>query len=292
MTNFYESYDDVFRIAGSVDKMNRTKWPVAAKEKIDEADNGDGGDIPGDGWVGDGFFQSPACAYWDYGPLAWKVVSCNWSFKQQTSEQQRLEYYEVSVTFQRSRMDSFDSKTMQVLGWPDEWVIRGNSTYDDGTPIMFPQNLDVDYFRLIPSHFPKIVSSGFREKYYAEETDDDGNIPYLGMRNITTDVVYYGCDGEPIEPDKIPTDPDQPTDGPCVQFPRKEPTTEEMPLDHIGRQVPPDTKGVIIIPWMEDVEPIDFVELFGAGPPYAPKKGPLTKEEPEDEEPENKEMPL
>ncbi|MGI9458858.1 MAG: hypothetical protein ACR2NF_02575 [Pirellulales bacterium] len=236
MTNFYESYDDVSKIGESVDKMNKSLWPVGSEVKV-------------------------------YGPLAWKIVSFNWSFKQQTSEQQRLEYYEVSVTLQRSTLELFNENTMQILGWPDDWTAP-NGNGPDGKPTLKPVN------NRIPSHFPKIVSAGFREKYYKDP--EIGVIPvFVGLRDITTDVVYYGCDGSPIDPDKIPTDPGQDPDGPCDQFPRKEPTTEEMPLDLIGRQVPPDTEGVMVIPWMEDIEPVDFVDLFGNGPPYAPKKGPL-----------------
>lgn len=236
MTNFYSSYDDVAKIGRNVDKMNSTTWPVGEDDAT-------------------------------YGPLAWKIMSFNWSFKQQASEQQRLEYYEVSVTLQRSTLDAFDDDHMQLIGWPTN-LIEANGQDALGKPKFRPKN------NRFPAHLPQIASAGFREKYY--KTPEFGTIPVLvGLRDITTDVVYYGCDGEPIDTDKIPTDPEQEPDGPCTQYPRKEPTTEEMPLDLLGRAVPPDTKGSIIIPWMEDIEPVDFTTLFGNGPPYAPKQGPL-----------------
>ena len=62
MHNYYSDWNSVRRIMQSVDKMNSATWPLDAPESI-------------------------------YGRLAWKIISCNWSFKQQVSDQQRLEYY-------------------------------------------------------------------------------------------------------------------------------------------------------------------------------------------------------
>ena len=228
MTNSYASWDDVAKIGRCVDKMNSTTWPVGTEETT-------------------------------YGPLAWKIMSFNWSFKQQTSEQQRLEYYDVSVTLQRVTLNAFDSDHMKLIGWPDALVNK-----DANGKVTGPKG------NRFPAHLPQISNTGFREKYY--KPDAVGQPVLAGLRDITTDIVYYNCDGEEIDP---PNDPDEDENSPCVKFPRKEPTTEEMPLDLLGRAVPPDTKGSIIIPWMEDITPIDFTELFGNGPPYAPKKGPL-----------------
>ena len=55
-------------------------------------------------------------------------------------------------------------------------------------------------------------------------------------------------------------------------------TTEEMPLDKSGKSLDPDdidAKAAIIVPWTEQKDPVSFTSLFGNGPPYAPKKGPL-----------------
>ena len=208
LTNYYTSWDDVANIGLNVDKMNGEAWPTSATNTA-------------------------------YGPLAWKIVSYNWSFKQQSSEQQRLEYYEVQVTFKRSIL----------------WK------YKDGTHILqgFPPDIqaEIEARRIgIPATLPMIASAGFQER--------DGN----DLSAISVGVKYYDCAGKPVPP---PNDPDQPENSPCVQWPVKEPTTEEMPLDKDGKACPPDTEGAIIVPWTEEYPLADFTTLFGNGPPYKPK---------------------
>ena len=222
MTNFYASYDDVSTIGRNVDLLNSKPWPEGEENQ-------------------------------KYGQLAWKIVSFNWSFKQQASEQQRLEYYEVSVTLQRNTLYKY-ADGMILQGWPP--LLKALAEAGEIG---------------IPSQLPRIASAGFQESYYQD--DALGKPALQGVRAITTDVQYYDCDGKEMDP---PVDPDQKPNSPCVTYPRKEPTTEEMPLDKLGRKVPPNTPSAIIVPWMEDPEYLaDFTELFGNGPPYAPKQGPL-----------------
>jgi hypothetical protein len=63
-----------------------------------------------------------------------------------------------------------------------------------------------------------------------------------------------------------------------LQYPASEDTTEEFPLDIFGEAIQKDdidAKAAIIVPWTEQKNPTSFASLFGNGPPYAPKKGPL-----------------
>ena len=208
LTNYYTSWDDVANIGLNIDRMNGEAWPASATNTA-------------------------------YGPLAWKIVSYNWSFKQQSSEQQRLEYYEVQVTFKRSILWKYVAGRHILQGFPGpvENNIKAGLTG-------------------IPATLPMIASAGFQEL--------DGN----DLSAIAVDVKYYDCAGKPVDP---PNDPSQPPNSPCVQWPVKESTTEEMPLDKDGKACPPDTEGAIIVPWTEEYPLADFTTLFGGGPPYKPK---------------------
>jgi hypothetical protein len=212
LTNYYSDWEDVKRIAERVDVRNLLTWPKNAAANL-------------------------------YGPLAWKIVGFNWSFKQQSSGQQRLEYYEVQVTFKRDIL----------------W------RYIDGTHILqgFPAAVEADIKANkvgIPSSIPMIASAGFQEKDKNNE-----------LSAIPVNIKYFDCDGKPVDPSKIPTDPGQDPDGPCAAYPRKEPTTEEMPLDKDGKACPPNTAGAIIVPWTEEYPLSDFNIIFGDGPPFKPK---------------------
>jgi hypothetical protein len=208
MTNYYTSWNDVSNIGLIVDRMNGESWPKNATNTA-------------------------------YGPLAWKIVGFNWSFKQQSSGQQRLEYYEVQVTFKRSILWKYMDGVHILQGFPPavEDKIKAGTVG-------------------IPATLPMIASAGFQER--------DGN----DLSAISVDVKYYDCAGQPVDP---PNDPDQPPNSPCVQWPVKEPTTEEMPLDKDGKACPPDTPGAIIVPWTEEYPLVDFIKVFGDGPPYKPK---------------------
>ncbi len=209
MTNFYADWGSVQKIASCVDCMNSDTWPVGSDAKI-------------------------------YGYWAWKIMSCNWSFKQQVSGQQRLEYYEVQVTLQRKDLEVRDFNVHDVQGWPQGLNNRN----------------------IMPGWIPRIVSAGFQEK---------GTVP--GTREaIKIPVVYRDCEGNKLDPSKFPDNEN------CLQYPAEENTTEEMPLDITGRSIDPDdidTKAAIIVPWTEQKDPVAFTDLFGNGPPYAPKRGPL-----------------
>jgi hypothetical protein len=209
MTNYYGDWGSVQKIASSVDCMNSDTWPVGSDATI-------------------------------YGYWAWKIMSCNWSFKQQSSEQTRLEYYEVTVTLQRKDLEARDFDVHDVQGWPQGLNNRS----------------------ILPGWFPRIVSAGFQEKGKDPGTRQAIQIP----------IVYKDCDDNVLDPSKFPDNEN------CLQYPASENTTEEMPLDITGRSIPPDdetAKAAIIVPWTEQKEPISFASLFGNGPPYAPKKGPL-----------------
>ena len=212
LTNYYTSWDDVANIGLNVDRMNGEAWPTSATNTA-------------------------------YGPLAWKIVGYNWSFKQQTSDQQRLEYYEVQVTFKRSIL----------------WKYKDGIHILQGFPPAIENNIKAGTVG-IPATLPMIASAGF------QEIGDDGE-----LSSINVNIKYFNCQGDPVDPANIPTDPDQDPDGPCAAFPRKEPTTEEMPLDKDGKACPPDTPGTIIVPWTEEYPLADFTKLFGNGPPYKPK---------------------
>ena len=212
LTNYYTSWDDVANIGLNVDRMNGEVWPTSATNTA-------------------------------YGPLAWKIVGYNWSFKQQTSDQQRLEYYEVQVTFKRSIL----------------WKYKDGIHILQGFPAAVENNIKAGTVG-IPATLPMIASAGF------QELDDDGE-----LSAIQVNVKYFDCQGDPVDPVNIPTDPDQDPGGPCAAFPRKEPSTEETPLDKDGKACPPDTPGAIIVPWTEEYPLADFTKLFGNGPPYAPK---------------------
>jgi hypothetical protein len=208
MTNYYGDWASVQKIASSVDCMNDDTWPVGS--------------------------DAAAYGYW-----AWKIMACNWSFKQQSSEQTRLEYYEVQVTLQRKDREPSDINIHDLQGWPAA------------------ANLSV-----MPGWFPRIVAAGFQER---------AAVPG-GRKPIQVPIEYKDCDGNPLDPSTFPDNEN------CTQYPAFENTTEEVPLDRAGKSLDPDdidAKAAIIVPWTEQKEPISFTSLFGDGPPYAPKKGPL-----------------
>ena len=208
MTNYYGDWASVQKIASSVDCMNADTWPVGSNESV-------------------------------YGYWAWKIMSCNWSFKQQSSEQTRLEYYEVQVTLQRKDREPADVDIHDQQGWP----LAANKT-------------------ILPGWFPKITSAGFQE--IQKDTGERGP--------IKIPIVYKDCDGKVLDPSTFPDNEN------CLQYPSEEDTTEEFPLDIFGEAIKKDdvdAKAAIIVPWTEQKEPISFTSLFGNGPPYVPKKGPL-----------------
>ena len=209
LTNYYTSWDDVANIGLNVDRMNGEVWPTSATNTA-------------------------------YGPLAWKIVAYNWSFKQQTSDQQRLEYYEVQVTFKRSIL----------------WKYINGIHILQGFPPAIENNIKAGAVG-IPATLPMIASAGF------QEIGDDGELSSISIK-----TRYYDCQGNEVP---APTNPDQPPDSPCQEFPVKEPTSEEMPLNKDGKACPPDTPGAIIVPWTEEYPLADFTKLFGNGPPYVPK---------------------
>ena len=205
MTNYYSDWGSVAKLSNAVDALNNDTWPVGSDTNT-------------------------------YGPMAWKVMSVNWSFKQQVSQQNRLEYYEVQVTLQRKERQAYKNGIHIRVGWPG---------------VATAQNV-------IPGWLPQIPSAGY------QENDGNGN-----LIDIVKDVQYYKCDGDKMDP------PEDDTPG-CQQYPRKEPVTEEMPLDKDGFAVRPgETNCAIIVPWTERYPDTLFADLFGNGPPYAPKKGPL-----------------
>ena len=208
MTNYYGDWGSVQKIASSVDCMNSDTWPVGSDESI-------------------------------YGFWAWKIMSCTWSFKQQSSEQTRLEYYEVTVTLQRKDRETADVNVHDQQGWP----LGADKT-------------------VLPGWFTKITSAGFQE--IQKDT---------GLRGpIKIPIVYKDCDGKVLDPSTFPDNEN------CLQYPSEEDTTEEFPLDIFGEAIEKadvDTKAAIIVPWTEQKDPVSFTSLFGNGPPYAPKKGPL-----------------
>ena len=222
LTNYYTSWSDVANIGLNVDRMNKEVWPTNATNTA-------------------------------YGPLAWKVVGYNWSFKQQTSDQQRLEYYEVQVTFKRSILWKYKDGIHILQGFPSdiETAIKAGSVG-------------------IPATLPMIASAGFQELTYPKLLN--GNEDYTkdptGISPIQTKVRYFNCDGDEVEnPNGTGVDPDSP----CAEFPYYENTTEEIPLNKYGKAVPPNTPGTIIVPWTEEYPLADFTKLFGNGPPYKPK---------------------
>lgn len=205
MTNYYSDWGSVAKLSNAVDALNNDTWPVGYDTDT-------------------------------YGPMAWKVISVNWSFKQQVSQQNRLEYYEVQVTLQRKERQAYTDGIHIRVGWPG---------------VAIAQNV-------IPGWLPQIPSAGY------QENDGTGK-----LIDIVKDVQYYECDGSKMDP------PEDDTPG-CQQYPRKEPVTEEMPLDKDGFAVRPgNTNCAIIVPWTERYPDTLFADLFGNGPPYAPKKGPL-----------------
>jgi hypothetical protein len=174
-----------------------------------------------------------------YGKWAWKIMSCNWSFKQQSSEQTRLEYYEVTVTLQRKDLEVADFNVHDLQGWP--------------------LGADKD---ILPGWFPRVISAGFQE--IQKDTGERGP--------IKIPIVYKDCDGKVLDPSTFPDNEN------CLQYPASEDTTEEFPLDIFGEAIQKDdidAKAAIIVPWTEQKNPTSFASLFGNGPPYAPKKGPL-----------------
>ena len=222
LTNYYTSWDDVANIGLNVDRMNLESWPVSATNTA-------------------------------YGPLAWKIVSYNWSFKQQSSEQQRLEYYEVQVTFKRSILWKYKDGTHVLQGFPPpvESKIKAGTVG-------------------IPATLPMIASAGFQESVYPKllNGSEDYSKDPIGVTPIQTKVKYFNCDGDEVEnPNGSGVDPDSP----CAEFPYYENTTEEVPLNTYGKAVPPKTEGCIIVPWTEEYPLADFTTLFGNGPPYKPK---------------------
>ena len=78
--------------------------------------------------------------------LTWKIVGYNWSFKQQTSDQQRLEYYEVQVTFKRSIL----------------WKYINLHSYFTGFPPAIESNIKAGTVG-IPATLPMIASMGFQK---------------------------------------------------------------------------------------------------------------------------------
>lgn len=222
LTNYYTSWRDVANIGLNVDRMNKEVWPTTATNIA-------------------------------YGPLAWKIVGYNWSFKQQTSAQQRLEYYEVQVTFKRSILWKYKADKHILQGFPGdiETAIKAGSVG-------------------IPATLPMIASAGFQESVYPKllNGNEDFSKDPIGVSPIQTKVKYFNCDGEEVEnPNGEGVDPDSP----CAEFPYYENTTEEMPLDKNGKAVTPKTPGTIIVPWTEEYPLADFTKLFGNGPPYKPK---------------------
>ena len=223
LTNYYTSWDDVEHIGLYVDCMNGEKWPTTATNTA-------------------------------YGPLAWKIVSYNWSFKQQASEQQRLEYYEVQVTFKRSRLLKYVSGTHVLQGFPSavENLIKAGTVG-------------------IPATLPMIASAGFQEATYPKllNGNEDLNAEPNGLTPIQTNIVYRNCAGNEVPNPNGPADPD--SGDVCLEFPSKENTTEELPLDEKGKRVLPNATGAIVVPWTEEYPLADFTKLFGNGPPYKPK---------------------
>ena len=111
---------------------------------------------------------------------------------------------------------------------------------------------------------------------------------FMGIRKtrvpIYTEVKYFDCEGKQIPYEDLPKD-DVPENTPC-QWPKYEQTTEEVPLDWEGKAVKPhdpcereESIPCIVIPWTEQSLKfgIFFSDLFGEGPPYKPKPGPLSE---------------
>ena len=213
LTNSYGDWGSVQKIGSCVDCMNSDTWPVGGDPDI-------------------------------YGYWAWKITGFNWAFKQQVSDQSRLEYFEVTVTLQRKALEDSDINIHDLQGWP----AAANLTK-------------------IPGWFPRVVSAGFQER---------AAVPG-GRKAIQVPIEYLDCKGNVIPTDELPGNED--CEGtPNPQWPAFENTTEEVPLDRSGKSLDPediDAKAAIIVPWTEQNTPVSFTELFGNGPPYAPKKGPL-----------------
>jgi hypothetical protein len=266
MTNFYTNWDDVEKIIDSVDMLNIVGWQRK-----------DGG--------------------------CWKVVDVNWSFKEQSSEQKRLEYFEVTATLQSAKSISYDGYKHDLQNWPcqfDPTVWKAEQVNGGPGPLLKDPggtyrgpSVDEGYsyqsWYEIPGWFPQIPSAGFQEKgprvpcKLSDGTDHPWRTTST-LRPIMTKIVYKNCEGNEIPYEDLPKG-DLPENEPC-EWPEEEPTTEEQPLDWEGKRVKKEeqcedglqaTEPCIVIPWTESSVgfAIDFEEIFGKGPPFRPKAGPL-----------------
>ena len=245
LTNFYESFSDVETLMSAVDMVN-----------LDLSWGPRGGDIGGAG--------------------CWKIIDVNWNEKQQSSDGSTLWYYEVNVTIQCCKKVSYDGREHDLQGWPSEidptWY-NGDGSKDPDKKRDTPTEVDGEFFypwTYIPYWFPQIPSAGFQELKKDQENKEV-------LTPITVPVKYYNCEGEEIPYDELTKD-EIDESSPC-QWPKEEPTSEELPLDWEGKAVkrdPGDDRPCIVIPWTEEFSLYGciFDRLFGGGPPFLIEKEP------------------
>ena len=223
MQNYYAEWKEVENLALNVDRMNGGKWPLDATNA------------------------------WENGPMAWKVVGFNWSFKQQSSGQQRLEYFEVQVTFKRNVLWKYNPAVHDLQGWPPN-VVANLQNGKAG----------------IPSTIPMLASAGFQELIYPKLPNGQENLNAapIGLTAIQSEIIYRNCAGEPVPNPNGNQDPN--STEVCEQFQVTEPTTEEVPLSLKGKAVPRNTTGAVVVPWTEEYPLVPFDILFGKGPPHKP----------------------
>ena len=254
MTNFYSTFEDVERIIDSVDMLNIHSWQR----------------------------QPGGC---------WKIVDVNWSFKEQSSEQERLEYFEVTATLQSAKSILYDGYKHDLQNWPCQFdptayaldaggtVVKNPDETYNGPTSTGPDDSSYESWFFIPGWFPQIPSAGFQELIFEDSNDNPLIRPEL--RPIMTNIVYRNCAGEEIPYEDMEKG-EQSDNAPC-EWPKEEPTTEEQPLTWEGRRYLPGSgrplreEPAIVIPWTEQSVyfAIDFVDLFGGGPPFPPRPGPL-----------------